>query len=98
MTAIAVGTLALLLVLGTVASLFADDVSVKGFSGGTGHTSSRTRVPRPTPVTESAQLEPARRGQGYLVPRSGVVREHWTQGRDNRVARIGWLSSISPAT
>ena len=55
MTAIAVGTLALLLVLGTVASLFADDVSVKGFSGGTGHTSSRTCVPRPTPVTESLE-------------------------------------------
>ena len=32
------GTRALLLVLGTVAPLMADDVSVKGFSGGTGHT------------------------------------------------------------
>jgi hypothetical protein len=39
MTSIAVGTLALVLVLGTVAPLFADDVSVKGFAGGTGHTS-----------------------------------------------------------
>jgi hypothetical protein len=31
MTSIAVGTLALVLVLGTVAPLFADDVSVKGY-------------------------------------------------------------------
>ena len=55
MTAIAVGTLPLLLVLGTVAPLFAEDVSVKGFSGGTGHASSRTCVPRPTPATESVE-------------------------------------------